>query len=211
MKIGFIGIGNVGGSLARRLGKSGHSIYLGARNPEDAEAKQLAASIGSNASVLSVHNAVKESEVILLATPWVASLEIVKQMAEVLSGKILIDATNPLKPDFAGLDFDQERSGAEQIQLLIPETNVIKAFNTVGFNIMAAPILENRKVAMYFCGDNAGAKNKVKELIEDVGFEPIDGGPLKSARLLEPFALLWISSAYKFGLGRDFAFSLVRR
>ena len=124
---------------------------------------------------------------------------------------VLIDCTNPLKPDLSGLVYSGEHSGAEYIQNLLPKTKVVKAFNTVGYNIMESPSFGVLKTAMYFCGNDGEARQRVKELILDVGFEPIEAGDIKTARLLEPFALLWISTAYKFGLGRDFAFALIKK
>jgi predicted dinucleotide-binding enzyme len=209
MKLGFIGIGNVGGALAQKLGAKGHAIFLGARDPGSEEARTLAAKIGSLASVHSVQEAVDCAEVIFLATPWSATREILKGLKG-LEGKVLIDCTNPLLPNLAGLEVGLNDSGGERVQAWAPKARVVKAFNTVGFNIMENPELEGRKAVMYFCGDDADARFQVKRLIEDVGFAPIDAGGLASARLLEPFALLWISTAYKFGFGRDFAFSMVR-
>jgi predicted dinucleotide-binding enzyme len=88
---------------------------------------------------------------------------------------------------------------------------VVKAFNTVGANIMADPSFEGHKPVMFYCGDDDQAKQVVKQLISELVFEAVDAGPLKQARLLEPFAQLWISLAYAQGMGREFAFELLRR
>lgn len=211
MKIGFIGTGNVGGALAKSLGAKGHSIYLGARNTSSTELKEIASQIGIQASVESIKDAVAKSDVIILATPWKISEELVKSLATDLKGKILIDCTNPLKPDLSGLEVGHTNSGGEVIQAAAPQAKVFKAFNTTGFNIMEAPVLESKKAVMFFCGNDQETRHIVQDIIKDVGFESIDAGPLSTARLLEPYALLWISSAYKFGQGRDFAFSILRR
>ena len=87
----------------------------------------------------------------------------------------------------------------------------MKAFNTVGFNIMENPAFRSDKAVMFYCGDDAGAKQTVKQLTEELGFDAVDAGPLTQARVLEPFALLWISLAYGRGLGREIAFKLMRR
>lgn len=210
MKLAFVGIGNVGGTLARQLGKKGHSIYLGARDPQDSDAQKLAKDIGGHAEVLSPQDAVNKADVIFLATPWPATEAIVKSLKN-LKGKILIDCTNPLKPDLSGLTVGFESSGGESVQSWAPDAKVVKAFNTTGFNIMANPIVDGRRAVMYYCGNDKEALHTVGGLIEDVGFEGVDAGSLATARLLEPYALLWIASAYKFGLGRDFAFTLARR
>lgn len=211
MKIGFIGIGNVGGTLAKRFGAKGHSIYLGSRDLNNEEAKALSTSIGAHAKVDSIEATIKSSDVLVLATPWSAIEKLADANKAALKGKILIDCTNPLKPDLSGLILSGDISGGEFLQALIPETDIVKAFNTVGFNIMADPSLNGRKSVMYFCGNSEAARHTVRTLIQETGFEPIDAGDIKASRLLEPFALLWISSAYRFGLGREFAFSIVRR
>lgn len=211
MKIAFIGIGNVGGTLAKKLGNVGHSIYLGARDPKDPSSAQLALSIGSHASVESISNAIKKAEVVFLATPWEAVKDLTSEHKAALSGKVIVDCTNPLLPELAGLDHLDGRSGAEQIQGLLPDSLVVKAFNTTGYNIMAEPMIDGRKAVLYYCGNHEESKHTIRTLIEDVGFEPVDGGPLRTARLLESFALLWIQSAYQFGFGREFAFGLLRR
>lgn len=213
MKIGFIGTGNVGATLARKLGQKGHSLFLGVRNLKDdsaTTAAELAREIGLHASVHEIPSVVEQAEVIFLATPWSATESIVKSLKG-LSGKILVDCTNPLKSDLSGLEVGFDTSGAERIQSWAPQARVIKAFNTTGFNIMQDPLVAGRRAAMHYCGDDPDARFSVQQLIQDVGFEPIDAGPLASARLLEPFALLWIQSAYRFGLGREFAFGILRK
>ncbi len=211
MKIGFIGTGNVGGTLAKSLGTKGHSIYLGTRDPSSSEIKQLASEVGVQASIHSIKEAVIKSDVIILATPWKIAEELIKSLSSDLSGKILIDCTNPLKPDLSGLEVGHTNSGGEVIQAAAPNAKVFKAFNTTGFNIMDNPTLETRKAVMFFCGNDQESRHVVQDIIKDVGFEAIDAGPLSTARLLEPYALLLIISDYKLGQRRDFAFSIVRR
>jgi predicted dinucleotide-binding enzyme len=210
MKLAFIGTGNVGATLAQSLGRKGHSIFLASRNPADESVRGLAREIGAHASVHSVPEAVDQAEVVFLATPWDATEKVVKSLPQ-LKGKILVDCTNPLLGDLSGLTPGPESSGGELVQSWAPGARVVKAFNTTGFNIMADPVVDGRRAGMFFCGDDADAREKVRALILDVGFEPVEAGPLATARLLEPFALLWISTAYRFGFGRDFAFGILRR
>lgn len=211
MNIGFIGTGQVGGTLARRLGSKGHSIFLSARDSSSLEVNKLANSIGANAQVMNIQETITSSEIIILATPWGATESITKANLIRLKDKILIDCTNPLKPDLSGLALSGDSSGGEYLQILLSETKVVKAFNTVGFNIMENPEFDGRKAIMYFCGNNLEAKFKTQTLIQEIGFQPMDAGDIKSSRLLEPFALLWISTAYKYGLGREFAFSIIKK
>ncbi len=211
MKIGFLGVGQVGGTLARKLGAKGHSVFLVSREAKNQKLFDLSKEIGANAQVELISSALEKSDVIILATPWSAVDEIIKNYSARLKGKVLIDCTNPLMPDLSGLVALNEKSAGEHIQKSLPDTKVVKAFNTVGFNIMANPTLEGRKVAMYFCGNDERARFLTQQLIADVGFQPVDAGDMSASRLLEPFALLWIKTAYKFGMGRGFAFSLVKQ
>jgi len=123
----------------------------------------------------------------------------------------VIDVTNPVLPDLSGLSLGTTTSAAEQVAQWASGARVVKAFNTVGFNIMADPSFGASRALLFYCGDDAPAKQIVKSLAAELGFDPEDAGPLRQARLLEPFALLWISLAYGQGYGREFAFQLLRR
>jgi predicted dinucleotide-binding enzyme len=210
MNLGIIGSGNVGGTLGTRWAKGGHQVTFGSRNPGDEDMKQLLAHAGSNARAATLQDAAKVGEVLLLATPWSATKEVVQSLGD-LTGKVLIDATNPVLPDLSGLAVGGNTSAGEQVASWARGAKVVKSFNTVGSNIMENPAFGQEKPVLFFCGDDAGAKDKVKQLADELGFEGVDAGPLTHARLLEPFALLWISLAFKAGLGREFAFKLLRR
>ncbi len=210
MKIGIIGSGNVGRALGGRWSKLGHEVVFGTRNPHGPEMQQLAAKASGKTSAASLGDAARDGEVLLLATPWPATEQIIAGLGD-LNGKILIDATNPLLPDLSGLALGTTTSAGEQVARWARGAKVVKAFNTVGANIMADPSFEGHKPVMFYCGDDAEAKQVVKKLIHALVFEAVDAGPLTQARVLEPFALLWISLAYAQGMGRDFAFELLRR
>jgi len=210
MKIGIIGSGNVGGTLGGRWAKLGHEVIFGTRNPQGSDVQQLAAKASGKTSVAALADAAREGEVVLLSTPWPATQQIIAGLGD-LKGKILIDATNPLLPDLSGLTHGTTTSGGEQVASWARGAKVVKAFNTVGANIMANSSFDGHKPVMFYCGDDAEAKQVVKKLIDELIFEAMDAGPLAQARLLEPFALLWISMALVQGLGQDFAFELLRR
>jgi len=210
MNIGIIGSGNVGGTLGKRWAQAGHQVVFGSRNPGSGAMRQLAAEAGATARAASFHETVEASEVLLLATPWPATQPALEGLGD-LTGKVLMDATNPLLPNLAGVEFGTTTSGAEQVAGWARGAKVVKAFNTVGYNIMANPAFGLGRPVMFYCGDDAGAKKIVKPLVDGLGFESIDAGPLSQARLLEPLALLWISLALFHGQGREFAFSLLRR
>jgi predicted dinucleotide-binding enzyme len=128
-----------------------------------------------------------------------------------LAGKILVDATNPVKPDLSGLALGHTTSAAEQVARRAPGARVVKAFNTTGAGNMANPRFGGVAASMFLCGDDSAAKRTVAGLAEALGFEPVDVGPLAQARLLEAVAMLWISMAVAFGYGTDIAFKLLRR
>ena len=210
MKIGIVGSGHVGGALGIRWAQGGHQVTFGSRDPGAEDMKKLLAAAGSNARAATLPDAVKSGDVLLLSTPWAVTKEVVQGLGD-LTGKVLIDATNPLLPDLSGLALGTTTSGAEQVAGWARGAKVVRAFNTIGANIMEKPSFGQEKPVLFFCGDDAGAKGQVKKLADELGFEGVDAGPLTQSRLLEPFALLWISLAYKAGLGREIAFKLLRR
>ena len=205
MKIGIIGSGNVGGALGSRWAKLGHEVIFGTRNPQGIDVQQLAAKASGKTSVAALADAAREGDVVLLSTPWPATQQIIAGLGD-LKGKILIDATNPLLPDLSGLTHGTTTSGGEQVASWARGARVVKAFNTVGANIMANSTFDGHKPVLFYCGDDAEAKQVVKKLIDELVFEAVDAGPLRQARLLEPFALLWISMALVQGSGPGLRF-----
>lgn len=198
MKIAMIGAGNVGGTLGKRFCEKGHDVVYGVPDP----------SKHSDLNAKSVADAVKDAEVVVLATPWSATKDAVHAAGD-LSGKILIDATNPIKSTFDGMI--DGPAAAEQVASWAKGAKVAKAFNTVGFNIMANPSFPGGAASMLVASDDADAKKVAMRLAEDIGFEAVDAGPLAQAKYLEDFAWLWISMAMKYGQGREMAFHLMKR
>jgi 8-hydroxy-5-deazaflavin:NADPH oxidoreductase len=209
MKIGIVGSGHVGGTLGTRWAQAGHQVTFGSREPGSDTIKQLVARAGGTARSATQAEAAQANEILLLATPWPATKAILEGLGP-LGGKILIDATNPLRPRLDGLELGNTTSAGEQVAEWAPGAKVVKAFNTIGFNIMADPAFGTERAVLFYCGDDAGAKLTVKQLAEELGFDAVDAGPLTQARLLEPFALLWISLAFG-GRGREIGFQLLQR
>ncbi len=210
MKIAIIGAGNVGGTLGKAWAKKGHDVMFGVRHPQDDKTRQLVQSIGAKARAGTVAEAAAFGEVVVLATPWQGTEAAVRAAGD-LRGKIVIDCTNPLKPDVSGLEVGFTTSGAEQVAQWAKGAKVFKAFNTTGFNIMADPVINGIRTVMFICGDDEAAKPVVLQLAGDIGFDAVDAGKLQQARLLEPWAMLWISLAFRGTVGRDFGFALLRR
>lgn len=202
MKIAIIGAGNVGGALGSGWAKHGHEVTFGVRDP-----KKTDASI--NAKVVSVMEAAQSSDIIVLCVP-AAAVPDALQSAGNLANKIVLDATNPLLPDLSGLSTPPGTSGGEMVASLTTAP-VVKIFNTTGYPNMANPDYHGTRATMLYCGDDANAKRIAAGLAKDLGFDPVDAGPLKHARLLEWLAVLWITLALKQGYGVDFVFQMLRR
>lgn len=204
MDIGIIGSGNVGGALAQQWIKAGHHVLIGAQFPLSDKNTSLASKIGED-RFTSIKNVVNKCTVILIATPPSAIFDIIDHLGAT-SAKVIIDATNsvmkspdPFKTVYHCL---AEKTDAE----------VVKCFNTTGFENMLNPIYDGMGIDMFMAGDSDHAKSVAKQLALDCGFATcIDFGKSDKVELLEKFALSWINLAIIQGHGRDLAFKVVRR
>jgi predicted dinucleotide-binding enzyme len=204
MEIAIVGAGNVGKALGAAWKAAKYDVVYALRPGSD-KTKQLEK---DGFSVSALAGAAKSADVIVLAIPWIEATAVIESLGS-LKGKIVIDPTNPVSPDFEmELGFDD--SAGETLALLAQGARVVKAFNTTGAENMAKAKDFPAKPVIFVAGDDADAKKTVSKLAEDIGFEAIDAGPLKASRYLEPMAMQWIKLAYG-GVGRQFAFSLVRR
>jgi predicted dinucleotide-binding enzyme len=205
MHIAVIGAGSVGATLGQAWLKHGEDVTWGLRNPADPKYSAL-----PKERIKAPAEAVKTAEVVVIATPWSATEAAVKGLGS-LAGKIVIDCTNPLGmgPDGLQLVLGFDTSAGEQVASWAPGAFVFKSLNTTGANNMAKAADYPVKPMMLVAGDDAAKKPTVMQLVAALGFEPVDAGPLKNARLLEPFGMVWIDQALKRGRGRDFAFALV--
>jgi NADPH-dependent F420 reductase len=207
MNIGILGTGNVGGALGERWAKLGHHVFFGSRDPE--KLADLVKRAGPSARAVSVSEAVESAEVVVIALPWGATKSVVESIH--VSGKILLDCTNPLLPDLSGLELGTTTSAAEKVAEWARGAKVVKIFNTTGANNMANPVYAGQGASMFYCGDDAAAKDVARKLASELGFDPVDSGPLTNARFLEPMAALWIWLAYPGGQGREIALQLIKR
>ena len=210
MRIAVIGAGNVGGTLGTGWANRGHEIFFGVRDTADPKLEELRARVHGNAHAARVNEAVAAAEVVALTVPWPAAQDALRSAGD-LGGKILLDCTNPLKPDLSGLTVGYTASGAEQVAAWARGARVVKIFNTTGFSNMANPEYREGRSMMLYCGDDTEAKRVAAQLAAELGFEPYDVGPLTEARLLEPLALVWIHLAVLQKMGTGFAFRLMRR
>ena len=196
MKIAIIGLGNMGKGLAKRLaGKA--ELVVAARDA--ASANSFAASL-KNVSSASVSEAILASDIVVLATPDGAALELAA-LPE-LKGKILVDISNPVKPDFSGLALGHITSAAEEIQAVAKTAQVVKAFNTIFAGLFDQEVAATRRVPVFLAGEES-AVEAVAALVAAAGFAVEKTGGLDAARLLEPVGMLNIRFGY--GLGRGTA------
>ncbi len=214
--IAIVGSGHIGMGLGRAWARAGHTVVFGARDPQDAELVAACGEIGARAT--GVAEAAQDADVVALAVPY-AALDAVLEAAGALAGKIVIDCTNAVGRGMA-LAHGHTTSAAEELQKQIPAARVFKSFNAQGAENLANPRYDGVAATNFFCGgggggggggaEDAAARTIVAGLVADVGFDPVDAGPLKQARLLEPMMLLWVAAAQAYST-RDLAFKLLRR
>ena len=209
MNIAIIGAGRVGAALGTRWARAGHQVMYGVRKPDDLRISSLLGDTPKGRAG-SVAEAAAFGDVVVLATPWSATENAIRAAGS-LAGKVVVDVTNPLNETFFGLTVGHTSSGGEMVAGWAKGAKVIKTLNSTGSNNMLDPKYGKDAVSMFVCGDDAAAKATVSELVKALGFDVVDAGPLASARLLEPLALLWISLAYAWGQSTDIAFRLLRR
>jgi predicted dinucleotide-binding enzyme len=199
--IAVIGAGNVGGQLGRLWARAGHDVRFAVHDLNGPRARALRE---EGYEVGHTGIAVEEAEVVLLAIPHSALADAIDSGGD-WTGNLVIDATNRIGVELPD-GFD---SAAEEIADRAAGAVVVKAFNTIGANRYAQPRFGEQAASMFVCGDDSAAKDIVSGLAKDLGFEPVDAGPLANARLLEALAELWVSLA-RGGLGRDLGFRLLR-
>jgi len=211
VNIAIIGAGNVGGALGKSWARAGHRIIYGIKDPQDPK-HALAARAAGNATLASVAEAVRGAEVIVLAVNWTAVPDAIAACGD-LTGRVVIDVTNPLT--FANgalsLALGFETSGGETVASIAKGAHVFKSLNQIGYAVMADTSGFPIAPTMFVAGEDGANKAIVMGLVGDLGFEPMDAGPLSVSRLLEPYAMLWIHMVLAKGAPQDGAFGLMRK
>lgn len=190
-RIGIIGKGNVGGALSRALKRAGNEVKTTGRDRT------------------AIHEAISWAEVVVLAVPYGALGELVNDSGGLMGGKVVIDVTNVLTPKME-LALGFSTSGAEELQKKLPKSRVVKAFNTLFAQHMETGRLGDRALTAFAASDDGEAKQLVLELARAIGFDAIDSGPLKNARLLEPLGFFNIQLGYVLGRGTQIGFKLLQ-
>jgi 8-hydroxy-5-deazaflavin:NADPH oxidoreductase len=208
MRVAIIGIGKVGSAIARGLQGKGHDVALGTRDPQTAKVVVLASATGAVPKLPVA--AVAGAELVILALPWDAAEAAVKALGP-LTGKTVIDCMNPLGMvgGALGLTVGHSTSGGEIVQRWLPGAHVVKTLNQVGAEIMAKNDTLPQRPVMLMAGNDDAAKAQVSAVVADLGFAALDAGDITKARLLEPFAMVWINQAQFRGKGRNWAFAAV--
>ncbi len=211
MQIGIVGSGNVGQTLGAGFIESGHEVMIGSRDPEKADLVAWKDRVGDGGRTGTVAEAAAFGDLVVLATAWDGTeAALALAGADHLAGKVLIDATNPMRfTTRLELTLGFEDSAGEQVQRWLPGARVVKAFNTVGWELMNRPTIDGGPPDLFICGDDEEAKGTVAELARELGWDVFDAGDLAAARFTEPLAMLWIGHAVATG-SRNHAFKLLR-
>ena len=206
MRIGILGSGLMGAKLGTIWARAGHEVVFSYARSEQ-KLKKLARDVAGKAQAGTPRDAA-QAHALLLAVHWSRVDDVLQQAGDV-SGKVIVTCSLPMNVDDTGLVIAHTSSGAEALAKKVPKARVVSAFNTVPsevlFDVFAAR-RNARRPSLVYCGDDASGKKIAVELIGDVGFEPVDAGPLRIARYTEPFALLVAQLAYEGDEGPELAY-----
>ena len=211
MRVGILGSGLMGGKLGTIFARAGHEVVFSyARSME--KLKKLARDAHGNARAGTPHEAAQDADALLLAVHWSRIDDVLSQTGD-LSGKVIVSCSLPMNTHNTDLILGRTSSGAEELAKMIPKARVVSAFNTVPSEVLFSVFEARGKAArpsLVYCGDDPSSKGIAAELIRDVGFDPVDAGPLRIARYTEPFALLVGELAYGGRNGPELAYRFER-
>jgi 8-hydroxy-5-deazaflavin:NADPH oxidoreductase len=211
MRIGILGSGLMGAKLGTIFARAGHEVVFSYARSEQ-KLKKLAQDAKGKARPGTPREAVQDADAVLLAVHWARFDDVLKQAGD-LSGKVVLTCSLPMNDDNTELVVAHTSSGAEELAKKIPKARVVAAFNTVPSEVLFGVYEARRRASrpsLVYCGDDRRAKEVAAELIRDVGFDPVDAGPLRIARYTEPFALLVGQLAYEGKGGPELAYRFER-
>ncbi len=201
MKIGIIGVGNIGATLGRAWVAAGHEVVFGVRSTRAANVLEVLESLDGKAKAKQVNQAIKFAQVVLLAIPGRAVDEFIRTHADDLAGHIIIDATNTSgKPVLHNVTL---------LQGGLPQAHVYRAFSTLGWETLANPQFDGERADLFYCGDPGDGRKVMDGLIADVGLRPIYIGGPEAVPLLDDMTRLWFTLVMSQGYGRRTAFRLL--
>src|SRR5262249_13821571 len=211
MRIGILGSGLMGGKLGTLFARAGHQVVFSYARSEE-KLKRLARKAGGKAFAGTPREAAQEADAILLAVHWSRVDDVLAQAGD-LAAKLVLTCSLPMNADDSALAIGHTSSGAEELARKIPGARVVAAFNTVPSEVLFDVYAARRKASrpsLPYCGDDPRGKRTAARLIRDVGFEPVDAGPLRIARYTEPFGLLVAQLAYERKGGPRLAYTFQR-
>jgi 8-hydroxy-5-deazaflavin:NADPH oxidoreductase len=211
MRVGILGSGLMGSKLGTIWARAGHEVVFSYARSEQ-KLKRLARDAKGQARAGTPREAAREADAVLLAVHWSRINDVLKQSGD-WSGKVIVTCSVPMNEDNTALVVAHTSSGAEQLAQMVPQARVVAAFQTVPSEVLFGVYEARRKArrpSLVYCGDDADAKAVAVQLIRDVGFDPVDAGPLRIARYNEPFALLVAQLAYEGEGGPELAYRFDR-
>jgi hypothetical protein len=211
MRVGILGSGLMGGKLGTIFALAGHEVVFSYARSEQ-KLKRLAREAKGKARAGTPREAAQEADAVLLAVHWSRIHDVLNQTGD-LSGRVIVTCSLPMNDDNTELVVAHTSSGAEELAKMIPKARVVSAFNTVPSEVLFAVYQAKRKASrrsLVYCGDDKSSKAMAAALIRDVGFNPVDAGPLRIARYTEPFALLIAQLAYEGEGGPELAYRFER-
>ena len=207
MRIGILGSGLMGGKLGTIFAQAGHEVVFSYARSEQ-KLKRLARAAGTRAQAGTPADAARDADALLLAVHWSRVNDVLKQAGD-LKRKIIVTCSLPMNKNDTELVVAHTSSGAEALAKKLPRSRVVSAFGTVPSEVLFDVFKARRKAkrpSLVYCGDDQGAKDAAAELIRDVGFDPLDVGPLRIARYTEPFTILIARLAYDGDRGPEMAY-----
>jgi 8-hydroxy-5-deazaflavin:NADPH oxidoreductase len=211
MRIGILGSGLMGGKLGTLFARAGHEVVFSYSHSVQ-KLRRLARDAHGHARAGTPSEAARDADAVLLAVHWSRVDDVLKQAGK-LSGKVIVSCSLPMNADDTGLVVAHKSSGAEALAKKVRRAHVVSAFSTVPSEVLFDVYKSRRKArrpSLVYCGNHAGAKKVAATLIRDVGFDPVDAGPLRVARYTEPFTLLMAQLAYEGKGGPELAYRFER-
>jgi predicted dinucleotide-binding enzyme len=211
MRVGILGSGLMGAKLGTLFARAGHEVVFSYARSEK-KLKKLAQEAKGKARAGTPREAAQEADAVLLAVHWSRIGDVLNQTGE-LSGKVVLTCSLPMNEDNTELVVAHTSSGAEELAKRIPKARVVAAFGTVPSEVLFSVYEARRKAnrpSLVYCGDDPRGKDVVTGLIRDIGFDPVDAGPLRIARYTEPFTMLVAQLAYEGQGGPELAYRFER-
>lgn len=188
--VAVIGTGRMGGAFGAAFARAGYTVIYGSRNPSDTKVQGVVA-VTPGAKALTPRDAAAAADMIVLAVPWAGTEATVKSLGD-CAGKLVLDPTNAIQFGKDGAGLSVSTSGGELVRDWMPGAKVVKAFNTVGYFVIADPSVLDGKVGCFLAGDDAEAKAQARALVTAMGFDAVDVGGMKAARVLEGMSTLYM-------------------